>query len=213
MTLLDIDEILLKCKLSAVVHVSHRPVYVVIFHQPSSVRKGSFFNGWEPSRLGHWGLLVNDMLYHMVYRMNDERERVGAEFRIESWVDEGEQGDALVRQIGITSLGLGAVIAIGTQLTAAFGSHSNIQQNSSIFAKLLTKLVCNVEYNEADAEELSSQIDSTLFAFPTVDDPFTKNSLNSSFQQKTSEGSHLAQETDKWSEFSLTNWFRNLLRG
>ena len=82
-------------------------VYEVIFSG-----KAPFFSGWASGAAGHWGVVVDGLLHHLVFRVDEDRRPVGVEFERgdfkERWINEEK---ATKEEIGSNSLLLGAVCA------------------------------------------------------------------------------------------------------
>ena len=55
-------------------------VYGVIFSG-----KAPFFSGWATGAAGHWGVIVDGLLHHLVFTMNEDRKPVGIKFKREDF--------------------------------------------------------------------------------------------------------------------------------
>jgi hypothetical protein len=100
-------------------------VYGVIFSG-----KAPFFSGWASGTAGHWGVVVDGLLHHLVFRLDEDRKPVGVEFERgdfkERWIDEGK---ATKEEIGSTSLPLDAIKAVGESLILQFGNYRRLYRN------------------------------------------------------------------------------------
>jgi hypothetical protein len=137
-------------------------VYGVIFSG-----KAPFFSGWASGTAGHWGVVVDGLLHHLVFRLDEDRKPVGVEFERgdfkERWIDEGK---ATKEEIGSTSLPLDAIKAVGESLILQFGNYRRLYRNCQTFADIFVQIVCDVERKAFSSPSIQNVIANTLLAFP-----------------------------------------------
>jgi hypothetical protein len=137
-------------------------VYGVIFSG-----KAPFFSGWACGAAGHWGVVVDGLLHHLLFRLNDDRKPVGIMFQGEyfrqEWINEGK---ATKEEIGSTSLPLDAIKAVGETLILKFGNYRKLYRNCQTFADIFVQIICDVERKAFSSPSIQNVIANTLLAFP-----------------------------------------------
>ncbi len=127
--------------------------------------KPPFFSGWASGATGHWGILVDDMLYHLVLDLDQDKNPVGIEFRAgffrQTWIDEGRVTSK--EEIGSTTLPSEALEAIGETLILQFGDYRRLYRNSQAFADIFVQVVCDRQRNSTPIECHRSQTLGFLF--------------------------------------------------
>jgi hypothetical protein len=108
--------------------------------------KAPFFSGWASGAAGHWGVVVDGLLHHLVFRMDEDRRPVGVEFERadfkERWINEGKV--SAKEEIGSTSLPLTATKAVGETLILQFGNYQRLYRNGQTFADIFVQSICDV---------------------------------------------------------------------
>ncbi|XJO72331.1 hypothetical protein BDV3_003461 [Batrachochytrium dendrobatidis] len=96
---------------------------VVLYGKPPS-----FYSGWASGTTGHWGIVVDGLLHHLVFKLDEDRQPVGIEFERQDfkqqWIDEGKV--TAKEEIGSTSLPLEAIKAVGESLILHFGDYRRL---------------------------------------------------------------------------------------
>ena len=137
-------------------------VYGVIFSG-----KAPFFSGWASGAAGHWGVVVDGLLHHLVFSFDEDRRPVGVEFEREDfkerWIDKGK---ATKEEIGSTSLPLDAIKAVGETLILKFGNYRRLYRNCQTFADIFVQIICDVERKAFSSPSIQNVIANTLLAFP-----------------------------------------------
>ncbi len=99
--------------------------------------KGPFFSGWASGTAGHWGLVVDGYMNHLIFKLDEDRKPVGVELESETfeqeWIDEGK---ATTEEIGSSSLPLTTIKAVGETLILKFGNYQRLYRNSQTFADI-----------------------------------------------------------------------------
>lgn len=137
-------------------------VYGVVFSG-----KAPFFSGWASVTAGHWGIVVDGLLHHLVFKLDDDRKPVGFKFKREDfeeeWIDDGK---ATKEEIGSTSLPLEAIKAIGETLILQFGDYRRLYRNCKTFADIFVQIVCDMECKAFSSPSIQNVIANSLLAFP-----------------------------------------------
>jgi hypothetical protein len=137
-------------------------VYGVIFSG-----KAPFFSGWASGTAGHWGVVVDGLLHHLVFRLDEDRKPVAIMFQGEyfhqEWIDGGK---ATKEEIGSTSLPLEAIKAVGETLILKFGNYRRLYRNCQTFADIFVQIICDVERKAFSSPSIQNVIANTLLAFP-----------------------------------------------
>jgi hypothetical protein len=115
-----------------------------------------------PSFADHWGIVVNNTLYHLIYHWKEKR----SEFTWEKW-DKKDSPKVNLRKVGtthytheeISSIGIHptavlytsiAILTSGNAMFSVFGPYHLKVWNCQIFAKIFLKAICveeGVEFN------------------------------------------------------------------
>jgi hypothetical protein len=138
-------------------------VYGVVFSG-----KAPFFSGWASGTAGHWGVVVDGYLNHLIFKLNEDRKPVGIMFESQifrhEWIDEGKVTDK--EEIGSTTLPLNAIKAVGESLILQFGDYRRLYRNCQTFADIFVQIVCDVERKAFSSPSFQNVIANTLLAFP-----------------------------------------------
>jgi hypothetical protein len=138
-------------------------VYGVVFSG-----KAPFFSGWASGTTGHWGVVVDGLLHHLVFTLDEGRKPVGTKFKREDfeqeWIDKGKV--TAKEEIGSTSLPLNAIKAVGESLILQFGDYRRLYSNCQTFADIFVQIVCDVERKALSSHSIQNVIANTLLAFP-----------------------------------------------
>ena len=74
--------------------IKSRRVEAVLVNGEIFSAKPPFFSGWASGTAGHWGVIVDGMLHHLVFKMDEDRRPVAVEFERENfkerWINEGK---------------------------------------------------------------------------------------------------------------------------
>ncbi|KAL5035123.1 hypothetical protein RTP6_002863 [Batrachochytrium dendrobatidis] len=136
---------------------------VVLYGKPPS-----FYSGWASGTTGHWGIVVDGLLHHLVFKLDEDRQPVGIKFKREDfeqeWIDEGKV--TAKEEIGSTSLPLEAIKAVGESLILHFGDYRRLYRNCQTFADIFVQIVCDVDHKAFSSPSIQSVIATTLLAFP-----------------------------------------------
>lgn len=136
---------------------------VVLYGKPPS-----FYSGWASGTTGHWGIVVDGLLHHLVFKLDDDKNPIGIEFQEEKfrqrWIDEGKV--TAKEEIGLTSLPLNAIDAIGEILILHFGDYRRLYRNCQTFADIFVQLVCDVDRKGFSSPSIQNVIATSLLAFP-----------------------------------------------
>jgi hypothetical protein len=129
--------------------------------------KAPYFSGWASGAAGHWGVVVDGLLHHLVFKIDDRGKPVGVEFEQitfrERWIAEKR---ATKEEIGSTSLPLEAIKAIGETLILEFGDYRRLYRNCQTFAEIFIQLICDVKCESFSTLSISQLLSFTLLAFP-----------------------------------------------
>jgi hypothetical protein len=91
--------------------IKSRRVEAVLVNGALFSGKAPFFSGWASGTTGHWGLVVDGLLHHFIFKVNDDGKPIGVEFDRgdfkERWIDQGKV--TAKEEIGSTSLPLAAI--------------------------------------------------------------------------------------------------------
>jgi hypothetical protein len=138
-------------------------VYGVVF----SGKAPSFYSGWASGTTGHWGVVVDGLLHHLVFKLNEDRKPIGVELEIQKfkqrWLDNGQ---ATKEEIGTTSLPLECIEAVGETLILQFGNYRRLYRNCQTFADIFVQIVCDVERKAFSSSSIQNVIANTPLAFP-----------------------------------------------
>ncbi len=138
-------------------------VYGVIFSG-----KAPFFSGWASGTAGHWGVVVDGILHHLVFKVDEDRKPIGimfqGEYFREEWINEGKVSKK--EEIGSTSLPLEAIKAVGETLILQFGDYRRLYRNCQTFADIFVQIVCDDERKAFSSPSIQHVIANTLLAFP-----------------------------------------------
>ncbi|KAK6094102.1 hypothetical protein MT418_005917 [Batrachochytrium dendrobatidis] len=136
---------------------------VVLYGKPPS-----FYSGWASGTTGHWGIVVDGYLNHLVFKLDQNRQPVGIEFESQrfrqEWIDEGKV--TAKEEIGSTSLPLDAIAAVGESLILHFGDYRRLYRNCQTFADIFVQIVCDVDHKAFSSPSIQNVIATTLLAFP-----------------------------------------------
>ncbi|OAJ39192.1 hypothetical protein BDEG_23056 [Batrachochytrium dendrobatidis JEL423] len=136
---------------------------VVLYGKPPS-----FYSGWASGTTGHWGIVVDGLLHHLVFKLDEDRQPVGIKFKREDfeqeWIDEGKV--TAKEEIGSTSLPLEAIKAVGESLILHFGDYRRLYRNCQTFADIFVQIVCDVDHKAFSSPSIQNVIATTLLAFP-----------------------------------------------
>ena len=148
--------------------IKSRRVEAVLVHGVIFSGKAPFFSGWASGTAGHWGVVVDGLLHHLVFTLNEDRKPVGIKFLQQTfeqeWIDDGKVSTK--EEIGSTSLPLEAIKAVGETLVLQFGNYRRLYRNCQTFADIFVQTVCDVESNAFSSPSIHNVIANTLLAFP-----------------------------------------------
>jgi hypothetical protein len=138
-------------------------VYGVIFSG-----KAPLFSGWASGTAGHWGVVVDGYLNHLIFKLNEDRKPVGIMFESQifrqEWIDEGKV--TAKEEIGSTSLPLTAIKDVGETLILQFGDYRRLYRNCQTFADIFVQIICDFERKVFSSPSIQIVIANTLLAFP-----------------------------------------------
>ncbi len=148
--------------------IRSRRVEAVLVYGEIFSGKAPFFSGWASGTTGHWGVVVDGLLHHLVFTLNEDRKPVGIKFKREDfeqeWIDEGKV--TAKEEIGSTSLPLNAIKAVGETLILQFGDYRRLYRNCQTFADIFVQIVCDVDCKAFSSPSIHTVIANTLLAFP-----------------------------------------------
>ena len=148
--------------------IKSRRVEAVLVYGVILSGKAPFFSGWASGAAGHWGVVVDGYLNHLVFKLNEDRKPVGIMFESENfeqeWIDEGKV--TAKDEIGSTSLPLEAIKAVGETLILQFGDYRRLYRNCQTFADIFIHIICDVERQAFSSPSIQNVIANTLLAFP-----------------------------------------------
>ena len=146
---------------------SRRVEAVLVYGVGFSGKAPSFYSGWASGTTGHWGVVVDGLLHHLVFKLNEDRKPIGVELEIQKfkqrWLDNGQ---ATKEEIGTTSLPLECIEAVGETLILQFGNYRRLYRNCQTFADIFVQIVCDVERKAFSSHSIQNVIANTLLAFP-----------------------------------------------
>ncbi len=159
-------------------HHERRVDAVVVYGAILDGSNPPFYTGFASGASGHWGVVIDNFLHHLVFIFDDDGKPTGIEFEVTSfkqrWMDNGRCTELV--PIGTTNLSLNAISAIcifvgcllipGEALIQNFGSYKRLYRNCQDFAELLIELVCLPGHRNFLSLPLSNIIAKTLIAFP-----------------------------------------------
>ena len=147
--------------------IKSRRVEAVLVNGVIFSGKAPFFSGWASGTAGHWGVVVDGLLHHLVFTLNEDRRPVGIMFQGEyfrqEWINEGK---ATREEIGSTSLPLEAIKAVGETLILQFGDYRRLYRNCQTFADIFVQIICDVERKAFSSPSIQNVIANSLLAFP-----------------------------------------------
>ena len=147
--------------------ISRRRVDAVLVYGVVFSGKAPFFSGWASGTTGHWGVVVDGLLHHLVFKVDEDRKPVGIKFKREDfeqeWIDEGK---ATREEIGSTSLPLEAIKAVGETLILQFGNYRRLYRNCQTFADIFVQIICDAERKAFSSTSIQTVIANSLLAFP-----------------------------------------------
>ena len=147
--------------------IKSRRVEAVLVNGGIFSGKAPFFSGWASGTAGHWGVVVDGYLNHLVFKLNEDRP-VGIMFESQifrqEWIDKGKV--TAKEEIGSTSLSLNAIKAVGETLILQFGDYRRLYRNCQTFADIFVQIVCDVERKAFSPPSIQIVIANTLLAFP-----------------------------------------------
>ena len=147
--------------------IKSRRVEAVLVYGAIFSGKAPFFSGWASGTAGHWGVVVDGLLHHLVFTLNEDRKPVGMNFNREDFEQEWiEEGKATKDEIGSTSLPLEAIKAVGETLILKFGNYRRLYRNCQTFADIFVQIICDVGRKAFPSPSLQTVIANTLLAFP-----------------------------------------------
>jgi hypothetical protein len=124
--------------------INSRRVEAVLVSGKVFSGKAPFFSGWASGTAGHWGVIVDGYLNHLIFKLNEDRKPVGIMFESQifrqEWIDDGK---AKKEKIGSTLLQLEAIKAIGETLILQFGDYRRLYRNCQTFADIFVQIVCD----------------------------------------------------------------------
>lgn len=148
--------------------IKSRRVEAVLVYGAVMCGKAPFFSGWASGTTGHWGLVVDGYLNHLIFKLDEDRKPVGIKFKSENfeqeWIDQGKV--TAKEEIGSTSLPLAAIKAVGEALILQFGNYQRLYRNCQTFADIFVQIVCDVERKAFSSPSIQNVIANTLLAFP-----------------------------------------------
>ena len=148
--------------------IKSQRVEVVLLNGMIFSGKAPFFSGWASGAAGHWGVVVSGILYHLVFKLDNDRKPIGIKFLQQTfeqeWIDEGKV--SMKEEIGSTSLPLEAIKAVGETLILQFGNYRRLYRNCQTFADIFVQIVCDVESKSFSSPSIQNVIANTLLAFP-----------------------------------------------
>ena len=140
-----------------------RRVEAVRVHGAVFSSKGPFFSGWVAGVNGHWGVVVDDFLHHLVFTINSNGVINGVELEI---IKMKEHWKATKEDIGSSTIPLLAVGAIGEALIIQFQDYRKLYRNCQTFAEIFVELICDIDCKPLASTSISKLITTTLIAFP-----------------------------------------------
>ncbi|KAL5032733.1 hypothetical protein RTP6_000800 [Batrachochytrium dendrobatidis] len=147
---------------------SRRVEAVLVYGMVLYGKPPSFYSGWASGTTGHWGIVVDGLLHHLVFKLDQNRQPVGIKFKREDfeqeWIDEGKV--IAKEEIGSTSLPLEAIAAVGESLILHFGDYRRLYRNCQTFADIFVQIVCDVDHKAFSSPSIQNVIATTLLAFP-----------------------------------------------
>jgi hypothetical protein len=147
--------------------IKNRKLDAVLVFGVVSSAKAPFFSGWASGAAGHWGVVVDGLLHHLIFKIDDRGKPVGVEFEQgtfrERWITEKR---ASKEEIGSTSLPLEAIKAIGETLILEFGDYRRLYRNCQTFAEIFIQLICDVKCESFSTLSVNQLLSVTLLAFP-----------------------------------------------
>ncbi len=148
--------------------IRNRRVEAMLVHGEVFSEKSPFFSGWASGTTGHWGIVVDGLLHHLIFKLDEDKKPVGIMFQREDfeqeWIDEGKV--TAKEDIGSTSLPLEAIKAVGETLILQFVNYQRLYRNCQTFADIFIQLVCDVERKAFSSPSIQNVIANTLLAFP-----------------------------------------------
>ena len=155
------DSIINAAKAQCKDRVKSRRVEAVFVYGEIFSAKAPFFSGWASGAAGHWGVVVDGLLHHLVFKLNEDRRPVGIMFQGEyfrqEWIED---------EIGSTSLPLEVIRAVGESLILQFGDYRRLYRNCQTFADIFVPIICDVERKAFSSPSIQNVIANTLLAFP-----------------------------------------------
>jgi hypothetical protein len=147
--------------------IQSRRVQVVLIQGVVSSAKAPFMSGWVSGAIGHWGIVVDGLFHHLVFQVDEHRKPFEIKFKREDFEDDWVNEENGAREdIGLTSLPLEAIKAIGESLLLHFGDYRRLYRNCQTFAEIFTQLVCDVQSKPFGVISTHLEIKYTLIAYP-----------------------------------------------
>ena len=147
--------------------IKERRVEVVRIHGAVFSSKGPFFSGWISGVDGHWGVVVDNKLHHLRFKLGLNCEPVGVIFEQvpfdKEWVNDKR---ATVEDIGSTTMPLTAIDAIGYALILEFQDYRKLYRNCQTFAEIFIELICDIEHKPLSSTSAGKIMSTILIAFP-----------------------------------------------
>ena len=148
--------------------IKSRRVEAVLVYGDIFSGKAPFFSGWASGTAGHWGVIIDGYLNHLIFKLNEDRKPVGIMFESQifrqEWIDEGKV--SMKEEIGSTSLPLEAIKAVGETLILQFGNYQRLYRNCQTFADIFVQIICDVERKAFSSPSIQNVIANSLLAFP-----------------------------------------------
>jgi hypothetical protein len=157
-------------------HRAPGKVEVVVMNGEFISEKPLFFSGWASGATGHWGILADDMLLHLVFKLDQDKNPVGIRFERESfckrWIDGGRVTSK--EEIGSTSLPSEAFRAVAQILISQFGDYDDSIETPRHLLTFLYKLSAtwNARLSLHLLSRMTSLTNSSLFPWWLSVGPF-----------------------------------------
>ena len=147
--------------------INPRRVEAVIVRGAVFTSKGPFFSGWVSGACGHWGIVVDGLLNHLVFELDSNGKVIGVEFEQvtfkDKWVIEGRVKVEVVGQTTISSV---AIKAIGDSLIVEFQNYRKLYRNCQTFAEIFLELICGTEGRSFSTTSIRKIVETALIAIP-----------------------------------------------
>lgn len=151
-------------------HVNSRKVEaVLVMGSFSRAKAPSHFYGWACQSAGHWGILVGEMLYHLVLKLDNDKKPVEIVFLGESFKPKSVgDGKGIQEEIGSTSFTVESIRAIGDALVLEMGDYHRLCRNSQAFAEILVQTICDVECKSSASLQIVDAKNLVAFSLTTT---------------------------------------------